>query len=95
MKKLVFLSIVLLLMSSVAFAGQSQQLPTSNGEFDQTTDSNVESNSYYLIYPHAYVGETYLYSDGYWSGILYYQGGGIYAGWVYSGHPQPWSLPNY
>jgi len=97
MKKLIFMLVVVVLMSSVAFAGQSQQLPASNGEFDQTTDSNVESSSYTLtIGLPSYVGPSYLYSDGNYSGILYFQkwdsGEYVYKGTVYSGHPQPWSL---
>jgi len=92
MKKVAFLFVVVLLLSSVAFAGQSQQLPASNGEFDQTTDSNVESNSYFLKIKHSYVGEYLWFNDGNYSGKLYYQGKDIYAGWVYGTGPQPWSL---
>lgn len=108
---LLFIVAMLLVMSSVvAYAAQPEAI-TLNSETDEITqisDSGILSTRKWIEVSVDFginenVPKTIMYNSGGYTGILYFQSAFVwtngvtaeYAGWVYKGDVQPWSLVKY
>src|SRR5690554_2548578 len=95
-KTAAFLFVVVLLMSSVAFAGQNYEVSANDVEIVQTADHEINQARWISIqkeYTSGTIPDHIVYNSGGYTGILYFQSAEIFtdkviatfAGWVKSG----------
>src|SRR5690554_4424983 len=96
MKKIALLFVVVLLMSSVAFAGQAYEVSANDVEIVQTADQEINQAKWITVkkpYTNGIIPDHIVYNSGGYTGILYFQSAEIFtdkviatfAGWVKSG----------